>query len=486
MLNYLSLRAQGTRFKHAYVPSPLCAPSRACLAGGREYDFAGVPDNFSNDYPLNQTTFFTLLRNAGYTVMTTGKDDLTKATGPGINGSFHAQGLGFSQWKRCDGKQDAAGSAPHDPYGAWCSTQSEVVNGKNMTFWEIYNKDMNSCTTGVGAAGGYDCEKPSPLPQSAYEDDWVGANAVALLAEKPPGKPWFLQVSFPGPHPPFVVTQGMMNSTAGATFPLAVDNPKLSPAVQQTVRRDYAAELVNLDGLFARVLAAIPPVELNNTYIILSSDHGEMLGDHATWGKTMPWQGSVTVPLVVIGPGLARNATIDTPVSTMDIAGTILDLAGLQPDSQNGMTTRSLMPLLTPAPPVNATQYRQFVSSGLGNWRAVVQKRPKSGLRLKLVCCRGVCPGQPGNTTRTGFVGESGEEEGGAYPRELLEGGGGVETPPLDPTATATGKDTLLLFDIDADPFDMDDLSKSMPVSVTAMTALLPEGWCGSASRSRN
>ena len=52
-----SLAASGTRFSHATVPSPLCAPSRACLASGREYDAAGVPDNFSNDYPINQTTF---------------------------------------------------------------------------------------------------------------------------------------------------------------------------------------------------------------------------------------------------------------------------------------------------------------------------------------------------------------------------------------------------------------------------------------------
>lgn len=77
MPHYSALRARGTRFRKAFVPSPLCAPSRACLASGREYDRAGVPDNFSNDFPINVTTFMTLLRDGGYDVMTSGKDDLT-------------------------------------------------------------------------------------------------------------------------------------------------------------------------------------------------------------------------------------------------------------------------------------------------------------------------------------------------------------------------------------------------------------------------
>jgi hypothetical protein len=61
MPTYMALKANGTRFSQPFVPSPLCAPSRACLASGKEYDEAGVPDNFSNDYPINQTTWMTLL-----------------------------------------------------------------------------------------------------------------------------------------------------------------------------------------------------------------------------------------------------------------------------------------------------------------------------------------------------------------------------------------------------------------------------------------
>lgn len=155
------------------------------------------------------------------------------------------------------------------------------------------------------------------------------------------------------------------------------------------------------------------------------------------------------------------------------------------------MTTRSLRPLLTPAP--NPAGYRPFVSSGLGPWRAVVQTRP-DGLRLKLVCCKGgVCPGQPGNVTRGGWVGEDGEGEG-RYPLELLgvrEGGKEKgqqkqhqqqETHRASTTAAGAAAFTHLLFDIDADPFDMTDLAPHKPTALADMIQLLPAGWCGSST----
>ena len=63
--NFDSVVSRGTAFKRAYVASPLCAPSRGCLAAGKEYDEAGVPSNFANDFPPNQTTFYQLLRGEG-------------------------------------------------------------------------------------------------------------------------------------------------------------------------------------------------------------------------------------------------------------------------------------------------------------------------------------------------------------------------------------------------------------------------------------
>ena len=75
--NLDALAGRGVRFTHAITPSPLCAPARACLAAGREYGSCGVADN-AVDYPIDQTTFYTLLRDSGYHVIGCGKFDLAK------------------------------------------------------------------------------------------------------------------------------------------------------------------------------------------------------------------------------------------------------------------------------------------------------------------------------------------------------------------------------------------------------------------------
>ena len=148
-----------------------------------------------------------------------------------------------------------------------------------------------------------------------------------------------------------------------------------------------------------------------------------MLGDHEDWGKTMPWQGSISVPLFISGPGLQTNATVSLPVATMDVAGTVLDLAGVPPAS--GMTTMSLLGFVNGSA-ASPTPYRPFVASGLGGWRAVVKTRSEG--TYKLVCCRsatGLCDGQPsrgGGAARKAMVGDSGED-GGRY--DAVAGGGG-------------------------------------------------------------
>ena len=74
-----ALAKRGARFTRAVSAAPVCAPARACLAAGKEYTRARVPNN-GFDYPLDQTTFYQLLGRAGYHVMGCGKFDLHKKT----------------------------------------------------------------------------------------------------------------------------------------------------------------------------------------------------------------------------------------------------------------------------------------------------------------------------------------------------------------------------------------------------------------------
>ena len=117
--NLVQLAKRGVWFQRAITPSPLCAPARAALAGGLEYDRCGVPNGRYN-YPDGQTTFYALLREAGYHVMGCGKFDLAKpAWGWKIDGSSRLHEWGFSEGIDSEGKWDAMASgalAPSGPY----------------------------------------------------------------------------------------------------------------------------------------------------------------------------------------------------------------------------------------------------------------------------------------------------------------------------------------------------------------------------------
>lgn len=473
-----SFRESGTHFTTAFVPAPVCAPSRSALAAGKEYDEAGVPCNFCGvDYPTNQTTFYKALRDTGgYHTMTTGKDDLTKQSQPGPDGMFHQEALGFSDGLRCSGKMDVMTGGPHEPYGIMLnSTTVSLPNGQPISAWTAHTaclkqKNKQYCTN-------------TSYPDHLYEDTWVTANAITLLERKPAGKPWFMQVNFPGPHSPFTVTAPMHESVVGRKWPKPTDNrhPKGcgdsgagDPA--SGGRCNYAAEVEHLDGLFKQIVDKVDAMgELDNTLVCISSDHGEMLGDHSDNGKTMPWSGSAQVPLLCSAPklGVRQGATIDTPTATMDLAGTFLDFAGVP--TVAGMTTQSLKPLLTGEP---GAQPRPYIASGLQakpftlpgqsassadgtatvtadfgttdvyangvdpdnggyNWRMVV-KQYNATTVFKYVCCKGACPGAP------------------------------------TPTPKPKNGYSKLLFNIVADRFDMHDVAGANPDVVAELEKLLP------------
>ena len=99
--------------------------------------------------------------------------------------------------------------------------------------------------------------------------------------------------------------------------------------------------------------------------MVYSSDHGEMLGDHNRWGKTLPYHASTCVPLVMAGPGVNARGVSDALVNHIDLASTFLDCAGTP--TPKAMDSRSLWPVLSG----KTRRHREFVRSALGKWRLV-------------------------------------------------------------------------------------------------------------------
>jgi len=104
---------------------------------------------------------------------------------------------------------------------------------------------------------------------------------------------------------------------------------------------------------------------LDNTYIIYSSDHGEMLGDHGLYTKSVAYEASLRVPLLVAGPGIARHQVSKSLVELIDLNPTICELAGV-PVLQN-IDARSIVPVLRG----DAETHRTETVSALRNFRCI-------------------------------------------------------------------------------------------------------------------
>ncbi|MBW2086894.1 MAG: sulfatase-like hydrolase/transferase, partial [Deltaproteobacteria bacterium] len=138
------------------------------------------------------------------------------------------------------------------------------------------------------------------------------------------------------------------------------------------VRQNYSAMVENIDrwlGIYIEKLRERG--ELENTLIVFSSDHGEMLGDHGYWEKHRPYQPSIGVPFITAGPGVREGSVIDVPITILDLTATFLDYGEVP--RQDGMDSRSMRPLFEG----QTNKHRDYVLSAMGDWRLVYDGRFK-------------------------------------------------------------------------------------------------------------
>ena len=361
---------EGTVFGQCRCNSPLCAPSRACLATGLRYHRAGVPDN-RTDLDPEQPTFMKELRRAGYRVAVCGKTDLHKKSHlHGITGWSRRLGrLGFTDAIDMCGKRDGAltegREEPIEPYMNWLHTLglAEVVC---QDLERRMDRDMDP----VGSGWGIDT-RPFPLERQYQIDDFCGRRAIGLLEDLSPGQPWFLQVNWASAHPPFDAAEDLLQRYRGTDFPCPADSQD-GVSNHQAVRRQYAAMLEGMDEWMGRIIEVVDERgEREDTVIVYSADHGEMLGDHGLWNKGRPYEPAVHVPLIFRGPDVLEDVRSDALVELIDLAATFLDVAGV--DVPETWDARSLIPVLRGA----AETHRELTVSELQGWRMAFDGRFK-------------------------------------------------------------------------------------------------------------
>ena len=361
------LAGRGIRFTQCRTNSPVCAPARACLVQGVHYDRCGVPDNGVDSDPA-RPTFMKQLQAAGYQTAGCGKFDLFKPSHfRGLDGWTDRLGaIGFDRGYDQSGKMDCARNGwpqPQDYYAAHLHR-----HGLMQTHHEDYESRYRNRES--GGCGDW----PSPLGAEHHTDAFTADNALRLLDELPADQPWYLWVNFPGPHDPFDPPAEYRARYEGVDFPPPfLPSDDADPEQLQHQRRSYAACCEYLDELCGRIIAKVEARgELDNTLTIFASDHGEMLGDHGRWTKSVPQEGSVHVPLIAAGPGVADGGrTCDALVELIDLAATITEAAGAAPVAD--WDARSIGPLLRE----QATAHRAIALSGLRDWRMAFDGRHK-------------------------------------------------------------------------------------------------------------
>lgn len=318
------LAGEGMSFDQAYCQNPLCVPSRASLITGRYSRDLGVYDN-RHVLESNGVTMPRVLAAAGYRTCLIGKAHL--------NGE---------QWQ---GYQQR-------PYGDLYG-QAHQPNPSRLA-----HPGSPAGLGGLFAAAG-PLEIPMPLTQTeicvAESVKWLQAHVGSH-----PDQPFFLSVHFDKPHFPFTPPQHYFDGYAGrvdvapppdgdagdATPFVRMLRARFEEATREDRRRALAAYygcVEWVDDAVGRILDSLAYLGLaEDTLVVYSSDHGEMAGEHGLWQKSVFYEASVRVPLVVRRPGHVRPGSRSGAIAGLiDLFPSFCDVAGCPaPESCDGVSLR--------------------------------------------------------------------------------------------------------------------------------------------------
>lgn len=363
------LAERGVRFTQCITNAPVCAPARIGLASGLQPARLGCLDN--NCYlPRHITPYYARLRDAEYRVGCVGKLDLAK---PDPYNGRHGDrprvfGWGFTHPVECEGKMHAGmADHPRGPYGFWLEEQG---------LFDRFRADYAA----RGARGWIrDASHDSVLPAEAFEDAYIGRRAAEWIDAVPGDYPWHLFVSFVGPHDPFDPPTAYADRYRDARMPPAVRSSRegrpdwintrrrnLSDDEIAVTRRQYCAAIELIDDQVGRIIEAVERRGMaGETIVVFASDHGEMLGDHGLYTKSVPYEAALRVPLIAAGPGIAGGRTSDALVELIDVNPTLCALAGLP--AQEGLDAEDFSAVLTGERPA----HREEGASALREFRLV-------------------------------------------------------------------------------------------------------------------
>ena len=314
---------EGVAFTRAYTPSPVCVSARCALVTGMPPHQTGCVDN--SPMPENVPSFMEHLQSEGYQTHGVGKMHFSP--------SFRRM-WGFDS-------RDIAEEGKDDDFRQFLDDNGFAHVDEPHGIRSEY----------------YYLPQPSQLPAHLHQTAWVADRSREFLARRDPSRPFFLWSSFIKPHPPFETPTPWNKLYRAAEMPLPfrpeggedlltywnrVQNRyKYRDAghddwLLRTMRAAYYSAISFIDYHVGRIIEALGD-EINNTLIVFTSDHGELLGDYNSVGKRCMLDAACRVPLIARFPGVfSEGHRCDTPASLLDIAPTFLEAAGIENRAMSG------------------------------------------------------------------------------------------------------------------------------------------------------
>jgi choline-sulfatase len=373
-----ALARDGVVFESAYCASPLCAPSRASVLTGRLPSRTGVYDNGA-ELPAATATVAHHLRAQGYATSVAGKmhfvgPDQLHGFEERLTPEIYPAGFDWTpDW-----------SSPPGEQLAWYHTMESVLR-------------PGRCEASL---------------QQDYDDEvaFAAVRKIFDLARGRAPEPFFLVVSFSHPHDPWEVRGRYWDLYAPDAIDLpavpvpalaeadphsrrlremiGIDDAALTDEQIRNARHAYYAAISYVDERIGELLRALRDTGLDErTVVAFSADHGELLGERGLWYKMSLFEPSVRVPLIMAAPGRLLARRVAEPVSLLDLAPTLLDLAG-DPDARElgaGMDGSSLTALLEGRASVDTgVVASEYLAEGLSAPAVMIRRGSH-----KLVRCEG-------------------------------------------------------------------------------------------------
>ncbi len=359
-----NLVKNGVTFNRAYTPCPVCVPARFAMHTGFMPHKTGVVEN--NQMPQGRKSFMEILSENGYQTFGAGKMHFTFDTG--IDTKW-----GFDERKICDSDSDLT---KNDFY----------QNAKDNGFEHVY--DYKGVRSEM-----YYIPQVSQLPEKLHHSSWTVDSCIDYLKKREEEKPFFVMTSFEKPHPPFEPPTPWNKLYRGPDMPLPkrpenmetfhtlwnkfqnrykYRDQGIDDNLIRQMKAHYYAEISFIDYNLGRLLEYLDNEnELDNTLIIYTSDHGEMLGDYNCFGKRNFLDPAARIPMIVKYPDCEKGKICNTPVSLIDIMPTILDFAGIE--KEENYCGESLFDISNKISKRD-TVFAQYEKEGYASYMAVNEK----------------------------------------------------------------------------------------------------------------